>query len=67
MADVASGGAEGVGELGGFYDGGRLEEEGGENEGFEEVEVVGFKEMGCEGVEATRGEGDAEHGTLLQE
>ena len=67
MADVAAGGGEGLGEVRRFDDGGGLEEEGGEDEGFEEVEVVGCEEMGGEGVEAAGGEGDAEQGALVEE
>lgn len=67
MTHVASGGAEGFGELRRFYGGRGLEKQRGEDEGFEEVEIVGFQQMGCERVETTRCEGDAEHGTLLQE
>jgi hypothetical protein len=51
----------------GFDGGGGLEEEGGKDEGFEEVEVVRVKEFGGDGVEATGGERDAEEGTLIEE
>ena len=67
VAYVAAGGAEGFGEVRGFDGGGRLEEERGEDEGFEEVEVVGFQQAGGEGVETTGGEGDAEQGTFFEE
>jgi hypothetical protein len=67
VADVAAGGAEGLGEVRGLDGGGGLEEERGEDEGFEEVEVVRCEQAGGEGVEATGDESDAEHGTFFEE
>jgi hypothetical protein len=67
VTHVAARGAEGFCQVRGLDRGGRLEEQGGEDEGFEEVEVVGFEQAGGEGVETTCREGDAEHGTFFEE
>ena len=67
MTHVAAGGAEGFCEVRRLDGGGGLEEQRGEDEGFEKVEVVGFEQAGGEGVETTGCEGDAEHGTFFEE
>lgn len=67
MADIASGGSEGLRELGGLNRRGRLKKQSGEDERLKKVQAIAPQQVGRERVKTARREAHAKHRTLLQE
>jgi len=67
MADIATGGGEGVCEFGRLDEAWRFKKHGGEHQAFKKAELIGFERVAGERLKAACGAIDGKHWAFIEE